>query len=76
MSSGLQHAQSAHPSQEPELPSPGLQLQPQACQNPHHQGMIFFTYNLVFITIYFCYYGVPNKSMVPIKAQRLQILKN
>ena len=35
---GLQHAQPADPPQEPQLPSPRLQLQPQARQNSHHQG--------------------------------------
>lgn len=36
VSPGLQHAELADPQKEPELPSLGLQLQPEACEDPHH----------------------------------------
>ncbi len=35
---GLQHAEPAHPPQEPELPAPGLQLQPEAGEDADDQG--------------------------------------
>jgi len=38
LQAGLQHAQSADSSQEPQLPASGLQLQPEASQDPDHQG--------------------------------------
>ena len=36
---GLQHAEPADSPQEPQLPAPGLQLQPQAHQDAYHQGL-------------------------------------
>lgn len=40
LSARLQHAQSAHPPQEPQLPASGLQLQPEARQDPDHKGKL------------------------------------
>lgn len=36
--SGLQHAEPADSQKEPQLPALGLQLQLEACENPHHKS--------------------------------------